>query len=121
MKKSYVLILLFLLVVACSKQSELHDAMETMEDSYKTMKKADSLDEMKIQLENFSAGLEIARQQKVKPEDQETFDAGMKKLTARANILLKAIESGDITEAKEALKELHELEEEFHEKLGVEH
>lgn len=104
----------------CSQESELHGAMENMGGAMKAMKQTEEAATLQSELVKFGAGLDIAKQQKVKPEDQATFDEGMRKLTAKVTETTAALSSGNVVLAKSLLKELHEIEEKYHEKLGVE-
>jgi|GEM_PF-1524704 len=103
----------------CSQESELHGAMENMGGAMKTMKQTEEAAKLQSELVKFGAGLNIAKQQKVKPEDQVTFDEGMRKLTAKVTETTTALSSGNVELTKSLLKELHKIEETYHEKLGV--
>lgn len=109
---------LALALVACG-ESELHGAMEGMGESYKSMKEAPALADMKGQLAVFKAELDIARQQVVKPEHQAEFDEGLEKVGQLTAQLTLAVESGDINSARALLEKLRDLRKQYHEKLGV--
>jgi len=117
----YVFILsLVLAFVACSKPSELHTAMEDMGDAMKTMMKSDDLATVKTELQQFSQALDIAKQQKVKPEHQDDFDQGMQDIAMGVQQLESAVQAGSLDQAKNILKKMHDTQEDFHKKLGVE-
>ena len=118
MKFLMLIAIISMALVACSK-SELHEAMEDMGGSYKAMRKAETLEQMQAELDKFTASVDIAKQQQVNPDDQQTFDEGMKKLTDKIGKLSSAIEAGAMEDAKNALKDLRELKKELHEKLDV--
>ncbi|SMF60878.1 soluble cytochrome b562 [Alteromonadaceae bacterium Bs31] len=115
-----LLVSAMLSVLGCSRGSDLHEAMESMGDSMKAMSKSEELEQLKKELGDFTAALEVAVQQKVKEEDQLTFDEGLKKVQDGTAKIQQALEQGNADLAKKLLKELHELEEKYHEKLGVE-
>ena len=119
MKNWFFIITTSFVLIACSK-SELHESMEDMGDSFKAMRKLDSVEEIKAELDKFSANLDIASQQMVEPDDQSTFDEGMKKLQEEMNTLYAALEADDLDAAKQSLKVLHDIHEDYHEKLEVE-
>lgn len=117
----YVTLLLCSLgLFGCSQESELHGAMEDMGGAMKAMKKSEEAVRLKAELAAFSAGLNIAKQQKVKPEDQTSFDEGMKKLVAKVGEATAALDAGNAELAKSVVKDMRELQETYHEKLGVE-
>lgn len=119
MKYVLTLILISLVLAGCSRHSELHEAMEGMGDSYKAMKNAETLEQMQTELEKFSANVDIARQQKVKPEDQQTFDEGMQKLEEGVVALRQSIDSGSLADVRTAIDNLKDLKKELHDKLEV--
>ena len=116
----FTLLIITMLLMACSKSSELHESMEEMGDSYKQLRKAQSADDIKAQLNGFKTAFEIAKQQPVKPEHQTDFDEGMLALEKEIASLELALTNNDLEAALASVKELHELEEKYHEKLGVE-
>ncbi|MER2492097.1 cytochrome b562 [Catenovulum sediminis] len=122
MKNTILVTALFaaLSLTACSKPEPLHDSMESMEDSYKSLKKAETLEDKKQLVADFEKYLLIAKEQKVRPEDQKTFDEGIEKLSQEVQALKLQLEQGNIENIKPQLKRLHDLEEEYHELLGVE-
>lgn len=116
----FTLFILAALLMACSKSSELHESMEEMGDSYKVLRNAQSVEEIKAELAGFKAAFEIAKQQAVKAEHQADFDEGMLALDKEITSLELSLSNNDLEAARAGIKELHELEEKYHEKLGVE-
>lgn len=112
-------VLVVAVALAACGESELHGAMEGMGESYKSMKEAPALVDMKAQLEVFKAELEVARQQTVKPEHQADFDEGLEKVGQLTAQMTLAVESGDINAARALLENLREVRKQYHEKLGV--
>lgn len=103
----------------CSKPSPLHDAMEDMKEPFSTMRESDELSVMQAQYQAFSDALRTASTQKVAPEDQTTFDEGMRELTSANDALAQAINAGDVAQAKTLLQEMGDLRKQYHEQLGV--
>ncbi len=120
-KRVFVLLACSMLaLLGCSRGSDLHEAMESMGDSMKEMRKSEELEKLRQELAAFKAALEVAAQQKVKEEHQGTFDEGMEKVQQGTKKIQQAIDAGNAELAKSMLKELHEIEEKYHEKLGIE-
>lgn len=120
MKNVFWLVLAAVLLAGCSGGSELHESMEEMGDSFKSMNKADSLEDIQSELEEFSANIAIAKQQQVKPEHQQDFDEGMEQLSTQLTDLETAVQAGDLAGAKSALAVLRDTNKKYHKKLGVE-
>ena len=121
MKGSVIGVLsLCLLAVAGCSESELHSSMEEMGGAYKAMKESQSAEAMKAQLDIFKAQLAIAQKQPVNPEDQNTFDEGLKKVEEQVGQLELALETGSLEVANTILAQLREINKEYHDKMGVE-
>ncbi|MYM64434.1 cytochrome b562 [Pseudomaricurvus sp. HS19] len=106
-------------LLGCSK-SELHVAMEDMGGSLKAIYQTESLDEMKAQTDAFFVALEKAKSQVVNPEDQATFEEGLKEVEELALQVKAALEAGDAAAAKALFPQLKDVKEEYHDKFGVE-
>lgn len=107
-------------VTGCSKsKNDLHDTMESMGSSFKTIRDSDELAALKSELDTFSASYNIAKNQQVNAEDQPTFNEGMKELGQLLNQLKTNIDTGDVQKSKELLKQLGKVRKKYHEKLGV--
>ncbi|WP_028885095.1 cytochrome b562 [Teredinibacter turnerae] len=114
-----VIALVFTVIAGCSRHSELHEAMETMGDSFKAMRNETDKAKLQEELAVFKGALDIAIQQKIMPEDQSVFDEGMKKTQEALAQLEAAVASGNDAAIAEALKKVGGFRKEFHEKLGV--
>ncbi|MCU4677267.1 cytochrome b562 [Catenovulum sp. 2E275] len=106
-------------LAGCSQPEPLHDAMESMGSNFKALRDAQSIDEKKQILAQFKEQVEIAKQQKVRPEDQKTFDEGMEKLSTQLALVMAQVEAGQIENLQAQLKKLGELRKEYHELLEV--
>ncbi len=106
-------------ITGCSKPEPLHDSMESMGDNFKALRDAQSIDDKKQFLMKFKEQVEIAKQQKVRAEDQETFDEGMKKLSTQLALVIAQVEAGQVENLQAQLKKLGELRKEYHELLEV--
>ena len=83
------------------------------------MREASDINQVKTELAAFMQGLEIAKMQQVKAEDQATFDEGMKKLVELTGQAEAAVNAGNLEQAKSALKQMGDVRKEYHDKLGV--
>jgi soluble cytochrome b562 len=119
MKRFLPCILLLVALNGCSKSSELHDAMESMKEPYKAMRETDDINQVKTELATFVQGLNIAKTQQIKPEDQGTFDEGMKKLVELTGQVEAAVAAGNLDQAKALLEQMGDVRKEYHDKLGV--
>lgn len=108
-----------LLTTACTRHSELHDAMEDMGGAFKVMRESQDITQLKQKMVEFKAGLEISAAQPVRPEDQAAFDEGIKKLEGLVAKVDAALAQGDLAAAKAAIDELGSVRKRYHEKLGV--
>ncbi|WAJ71222.1 cytochrome b562 [Catenovulum adriaticum] len=106
-------------LAGCSQPDPLHDAMESMGNNFKALKKAESIDEKKNILKQFKQQLDVAKMQKIRPEDQETFDEGMEKLVNQVNLVIAQVEAGQVENLQMQLKKLGEIRKEYHELLEV--
>ena len=117
--KHLILATLFMIsITGCSKNG-LHDTMESMGSSFKTMRGSDEITALKSELKTFTASYNIAKNQKVNTEDQPMFNEGMKELNQLLNQLKTHIDAGDVQKSKEVLKQLGKVRKKYHEKLGV--
>lgn len=105
--------------VGCSKPSALKTSMEEMGESYKPMSEAQSLGAMRTEVADFKTALNTAAMQKVKPDDQATFDEGMKKLDDLVKELDSALAANDEAKAKEIVAKLGDTRKKYHKELGV--
>lgn len=119
MKRFLSCIALLAVLSGCSESSELHDAMESMKEPYKTMREANDINQVKAEFATFMQGLNIAKIQKIKAEDQATFDEGMKKLVELAGQTEAALAANNLEEAKSLLQKMGDVRKEYHDKLGV--
>ena len=119
MKQLLPCLALALALSACTDHSPLHEAMEDMKGPFKTMRETDDAATIKTEFAAFKKGLEIAKVQKVKAEDQATFEEGMKELVALASQVEEALNAGNLQSAKELLQKMGGVRKEYHEKLGV--
>lgn len=119
MKRLLPCIAVLIALNGCSKSSELHDTMEDMKEPYKAMREANDINQVKTELAVFVQGLNIAKVQQVKPEDQATFDEGMKKLVELTGQVEAAVAAGNLDEAKSLLQKMGDVRKEYHDKLGV--
>lgn len=119
MKKLFPIILAVATLAGCSKPSPLHQSMEDMGGAYNVMKDSGSIPAIKEQLVLFKAGLNIAKDQPVKPEHQDTFDEGMKKLNVLVASAEAAVAANNLPAAKEIMQKLGDARKKYHEELGV--
>lgn len=119
MKRFLSCIALAIALNGCSESSELHDAMESMKEPYKTMREANDINAVKTEFAAFMQGLNIAKTQQIKAEDQATFDEGMKKLVELTGQVEAALTANNLEEAKALLKKMGDVRKEYHDKLGV--
>ena len=104
----------------CSKPNPIHEGMESMGKSFKALRQAETLADKQQLIAEFEKHVLMVQKQQVKPEDQATFDEGIEKLLTEVQAVKAALELGNIENIKPQLKALHDLEEEYHELLGVE-
>ncbi|EWH12116.1 lipoprotein [Catenovulum agarivorans DS-2] len=107
-------------LMACSKPNPIHEAMESMGDTYKSLKQAETVADKQQLIAQLEEHVLFAKQQKVKAEDQANYDEGMEKLLGEIQAIKLALSQGNIENIKPQLKALHDIEEEYHELLGVE-
>ena len=119
MKKLVPLVFVFAAFAGCSRSTPLHDAMEGMDGSFKSMRASEDLASITKDWASFKTELAIAREQKIFPEFQATFDEGMEKLAALEINMDAAIAAGNLDEAKALMQRLSETRKEFHKKLEV--
>lgn len=108
-----------LLMSACSRHSELHDAMEDMGGAFKVMRDSQDIEQIQQKLVELKAGLEISAAQMVSAEDQVTFGEGLDKVKTLVVQVEAALAQGDLPAAKAAIDELGSVRKRYHEKLGV--
>ena len=108
------------LLIGCSKPNPIHEGMESMGKSFKALRQAETLADKQQLIAEFEQHVLMVQKQQVKPEDQATFDEGIDKLLSEVQAVKAALEQGNIENIKPQLKALHDLEEEYHELLGVE-
>lgn len=111
--------LVTIFLTACSEPDPLHQAMEGMGGAFKELRKAETIEDKKMLLAELEKHINVAKQQKVAPEDQESFDKGMQKLSTAIASLKLQLEQGNIENIKPQLKELGQIRKEYHELLGV--
>lgn len=119
MKRLLPCIALFIALAGCSESSELHDAMEEMKEPYKAMREKEDLKTIEAELVAFIQALNVAKIQKIKPEDQPVFEEGIKKLVELTGQAEAAVAAGDVEQAKSLLKQMGDVRKEYHDKLGV--
>lgn len=119
MKRLLPCLTLVIALAGCSKHNELHDAMEEMKGPYKAMSESDDAAAIKAELAKFVQSVNVAKIQKVKPEDQGTFDEGIKKLVDLTGQTDAALTAGNLEEAKALVKQMGDVRKEYHDKLGV--
>lgn len=119
MKRLLPCLTLVIALAGCSKSNELHDAMEEMKGPFKVMNESADAAAVKAELAKFVQSVNVAKIQKVKPEDQGTFDEGMKKLLELTGQAEAALTAGNLDEAKTLVKQMGDVRKEYHDKLGV--
>ena len=117
--KHLILVTLFMVCITGCSKNDLHDAMESMGSSFKTMRDSDEIAALKSELDTFTTSYNIAKKQQIKAEDQSTFNEGMKELNQLLTQLKTNIDAGDVQKSKELLKQLGKVRKKYHEKLGV--
>lgn len=119
MKKLMTLLALATLCVACAKHDPLHEAMESMGDSFKAMRETSDLTEFQSQWQSFKEAVAIAEAETMGPEEQADFEQGMDKLTQALPLVDAALAAGDLEAAKAVLKDMGAVRKEYHDKLKV--
>lgn len=119
MKNYFLLFLVVVMFTGCSKSSVLHDSMEEMGDAYKAMRDSSNLETINKEFTDFKAALDMASQQTVKPEHQDTFNEGMDELKTLVKQVDAALAAGDVDKTKQILEKLGDVRKEHHEELGV--
>lgn len=112
-------LVLLVTLAACSRSNDLHDAMEEMKEPFKTMRESSDASQVKAELAKFTQALNLAKIQKVKPEDQNSFDEGMKKLDELTREVESALAADNLEAAKNLLNQMGDVRKEYHEKFGV--
>lgn len=119
MKKLFPIAFAVAVLAGCSKPSPLHQSMEDMGGAYNTMKDSNNIPAIKGQVALFKAGLNIAKDQPVRPEDQATFDEGIEELNILVVSIEAAVAANNLPVAKELMQKLGEARKKYHDKLGV--
>ncbi len=119
MKRLLPCLTLLVALTGCSKSNELHDTMEGMKEPFKVMRESDDAAAVKAELTKFVQLVNVAKIQKVKAEDQGTFDEGMKKLVELTSKAEAALNAGNLEEAKTLMSQMGDVRKEYHDKLGV--
>ena len=119
MKYAVSALVLVCALAGCSKSNDLHDAMEDMKGPFKTMRESDDIAQIQLQITSFKEAVAKATEQKVKAEDQATFDEGMNELASLLAQAETALASGDLTSAKDLMKKMGGARKQYHDDLGV--
>ena len=119
MLKTVYVYLIFILALTACESSELHKSMEGMGDSYKSIRESEDLTVIKNEFSKFKAALETANAQKIAPDNQATFDEGMKELADIVNQLDAALATNDLQNAKTLFEQLGKIRKKYHKKLDV--
>lgn len=119
MKRLLPCLTLLIALAGCSKSNELHDTMEGMKEPFNVMRESDDAAAVKAELTKFVQLVNVAKIQKVKAEDQGTFDEGMKKLVELTSKAEAALNAGNLEEAKTLISQMGDVRKEYHDKLGV--
>jgi soluble cytochrome b562 len=119
MKRFLPCLTLLVALAGCSSSNDLHDAMEEMKEPFKTMRDSSDANQIKAELATFTTAVNVAKIQKVKAEDQASFDEGMKKLVDLTAQVEGALSAGNLEEAKTLLNKMADVRKEYHDKFGV--
>lgn len=119
MKRFLPCMTLLIALAGCSNSNDLHDSMEEMKEPFKVMRESGDAEQIKTELAAFTKSVSVAKMQKVKPEDQSSFDEGMNKLTDLIAQVEAALTAGNLEEAKNQLNQMADLRKEYHDKFGV--
>ncbi|NTS76602.1 hypothetical protein HR060_06935 [Catenovulum sp. SM1970] len=106
-----------MLLMACTQPTPLQSSMEQMAKSYKVLKRAQTVEQMKPALAEFKQGLALAQQQTIPTAEQAKYKEGLEEIAVHVERLENLFVDGDIELIKAELKALIETKDLYHEQV----
>lgn len=114
-KKALILSVLFTAPVLAADY-DLKSAMKQMKLDFKQAAEAQSVEEMQIAMESFSKLINQSTQASYPQEKQSLYLEGFNKLSLSIDAINQELQQGDLEGAKQELKIIDGLREEYHDK-----
>ncbi|MBA5764013.1 cytochrome b562 family protein [Vibrio sp. 404] len=95
---------------------DLKSAMKQMKLDFKHAAEAQTVEEMQQAMVNFNQLLDASKQAQYPDEKKALYMEGFEKLTITINGINQELEQGDLQGAKQQLKVIDDLREEYHDK-----
>ncbi len=95
---------------------DLKATMKQMRLEFKQAASASSVDEMRVPIAKLDDLVEQAKQGVYPPEKQDIYLEGFNKLSVAIDDVENHLDAGDLEQAKQSLRTVDELREEYHDK-----
>ncbi|SDH17888.1 soluble cytochrome b562 [Vibrio xiamenensis] len=114
-------VLLSALILVSASQAwatgiDLKATMKQMRLEFKQAASASSVDEMRVPIAKLDDLVEQAKQGVYPPEKQDIYLEGFNKLSVAIDDVENHLDAGDLEQAKQSLRTVDELREEYHDK-----
>lgn len=116
MKKMIPMIALLLTANVFAAGFDLKATMKEMKVEFKQAAEAQTIDEMKEPVTKLKALVNNAKQGSYPPEKQQVYLEGFNKLTVTLDSVESSLNAGNFDEAKQELRQVDALREEYHDK-----
>ncbi|WP_086981304.1 cytochrome b562 [Vibrio aphrogenes] len=116
MKKIIPFIALLVTANVYAAGFDLKATMKEMKLEFKQAAEAQTIDEMKAPVTKLKALVDNAKQGSYPAEKQQVYLEGFNKLTVTLNSVESSLEAGQFDAAKQELRQVDELREEYHDK-----
>lgn len=116
MKKMIPMIALLLTANVYAAGFDLKATMKEMKVEFKQAAEAQTIDEMKEPVTKLKALVNNAKQGSYPPEKQDVYLEGFNKLTVTLDSVESSLDAGNFDEAKQELRQVDALREEYHDK-----
>jgi len=116
MKKIIIALTFIFSIQAFASDFDLKATMKQMKIEFKQAAQATTVSDMKMSVDNMSQLVEQAKKGDYPPEKFDTYFEGFSKLSVTIDKIESQLDAGDLTAAKESLRQIDELRVEYHEK-----
>ena len=116
MKKIIFALTFIFAIQAFASDFDLKATMKQMQLEFKQAAQATTVSDMKMPVDNMSQLVEQAKKGDYPPEKFDTYFEGFNKLSITIDKMESQLDAGDLTAAKESLRQVDELRIEYHDK-----
>ncbi|MBU2899041.1 cytochrome b562 [Vibrio hepatarius] len=116
MKKIIIAFTFIFSIQVLASDFDLKATMKQMKVEFKQAIQATTVSDMKTSVSSMSQLVEQAKKGDYPPEKFDTYFEGFSKLSVTIDKIESQLDAGDLTAAKESLRQIDELRVEYHEK-----